>query len=143
MPIEFVSGDPLQTTAQVLAFGHNARGRSELGDTETRLMQTYPPAFAMYGRLCRSGRIKSGDLWIWRENKPHLMFMVVRESSVGATRLRYVQSVAIRIAREYSLLGISSLAIAPLGNHYEWDEIRQVLTMWFAKSNLDVTVYEP
>ncbi len=143
MPIQFISGDPLQTTAQVLAFGHNVRGRTELGGIETRLMQIYPPAFAMYGRLCRAGRIKAGELWIWRETKPNLMFMVVRESSVGATRLRYVQSVAIRIAREYPLLGISSLAIAPLGNHYEWDEIRQVLTMWFGKSKLDVTVYEP
>jgi hypothetical protein len=143
MPITFVTGDPLQTTAQILAFGHNARGRTELGMIETRLMQTYPPAFAMYQRACRAGRIRAGDIWIWRESKPQLMFMAVRESSVGATRLRYVQAVAIRLAREYPLLGIKSLAIAPLANRYEWGEIRQVLTMWLEKSRLDVTIYQP
>lgn len=142
MPIAFVTGDPLQTSAQVLAFGHNARARTELGHIEMRLMQTYPPAFAMYQRACRAERVRAGDLWIWRESKPQLMFMVVRESSVGATRLRYVQSIVIRIAREYRLLGIHSLAIVPLANRYEWDEIRQVLVMWLEKSDLDVRIYD-
>ena len=142
MPVQFIIGDPLATTAQVLAFGHNARGRTELGVFETRLMQTYAPAFAMYQKQCRAGRIKAGELWLWRENTPQLMFMAVRDSSVGATRLRYVQANAIRIAREYLLLGIKSLAIAPLGNPYEWAEIRQVLAMWLDKTKLDVTIYE-
>ncbi|HRF98515.1 MAG TPA: hypothetical protein PLZ51_25080 [Aggregatilineales bacterium] len=142
MPVQFVIGDPLATTAQVLAFGHNARGRTELGVFETRLMQTHPPAFAMYQKQCRAGQIKAGDLWLWRENTPQLMFMAVRDSSVGATRLRYVQANAIRIAREYPLLGIKSLAIAPLGNPYEWAEIRQILAMWLDKTKLDVTIYE-
>jgi hypothetical protein len=142
MPVELCTGDPLSTTAQVLAFGHNARGRVELGTFETRLMQTYAPAFSVYQKQCRSGRIKAGNMWFWRESKPQLMFMVVRDSSVGATRLRYVQAIAIQIAQEYPLLGIKSLAIAPLGNPYEWDEIRQVLTMWLSKSKLDVMIYD-
>jgi hypothetical protein len=70
------------------------------------------------------------------------MFMVVRDSSVGATRLRYVQAIAIQIAQQYPLLGIKSLAIAPLGNPYEWVEIRQVLTMWLNKCKLDVMIYD-
>ncbi len=142
MPIQFCTGDPLSTTAQVLAFGHNARGRVELGAFETRLMQTYSPAFSVYQKQCRVGRIKAGNLWLWRESKPNLMFMVVRDSSVGATRLRYVQSIAIQIAQEYPILGIKSLAIASLGNAYEWEEIRQVLTMWLNKCKLDVTIYD-
>ncbi|MDZ4671832.1 MAG: hypothetical protein SH821_13255 [Phototrophicales bacterium] len=142
MPVQFIIGDPLTTSAQVLAFGHNARGRTELGDIETRLFQKYPTAFAAYQKQCRVGRIKAGDLWLWRENKPNLMFMTVRDSSVGATRLRYVQANAIRIAREYSLLGIKSLAIAPMGNPYEWGEIKQVLEMWLRRIPLDVTIYD-
>lgn len=142
MPVQFCTGDPLSTTAQVLAFGHNARGRVELGTFETRLMQTYSPAFSVYQKQCRAGRIKAGSLWLWRESKPNLMFMIVRDSSVGATRLRYVQSIAIQIAQEYPILGIKSLAIAPLGNAYEWGEIRQVLMMWLDKCKLDVQIYD-
>lgn len=142
MSIHFLTGDPLTTSAQVLAFGHNARGRTELGNIETRLMHTYPPAFAMYQRQCRARRIRAGNIWLWRENTPHLMFMVVRDSSVGATRLRYVQAIAMQIAREYPLWGIKSLAIAPLGNRYEWAEIRHVLKTWLDKITLDVVIYD-
>ena len=69
MPITYVSGDPLLTRAQSLAFGHNAKGRSELGALEIILLHHYPAAFATYGKNCRSGRIKAGGLWTWRESQ--------------------------------------------------------------------------
>ena len=45
MPVSYVSGDPLLTCAQVLAFGHNARGRTEPGEFDTALMSRCPAAF--------------------------------------------------------------------------------------------------
>ncbi|MBC8172018.1 MAG: hypothetical protein H7X77_10110, partial [Anaerolineae bacterium] len=98
MPLTYTSGDPLHTTAQTLAFGHNARGRSELGVLATALMQQHPAAFAAYTRQCRNNRLKPGMIWVWRESKPWLMFMVVRDSAVGATRLRYVQAAVVNLA---------------------------------------------
>lgn len=142
MPLIFVSGDPLLTRAQVLAFGHNARGSTELGILETRLAHLFPAAFATYGKACRNGRIKTGMLWTWRESSPHLGFMVVRETSFGATRLRYVDAIALMIAREYRLHGLTSLAIAPLGSREEWPSIKPVLSQWLDKCPLPVVVYE-
>ncbi len=142
MPITYVEGDPLLTQAQVLAFGHNRKGRIELGLMETELMQAFPAAFSGYRRQCKKGRIATGDYWLWRENKPMLMFMTIRESSVGATRLRYVQAIAMKLAREYFLEGLHSIAITPLGEPAEWPEIKMVFETWLTRSKLPVIIYD-
>jgi hypothetical protein len=142
MPLTYVTGDPLLTRAQVLAFGHNARGHTEVGVVETRLLDSYPAAFSTYGKLCRSGRIKAGAFWVWRESVPQLAFMVVRESSVGATRVRYVESVVMTLARNYHLHSINSLAMVRPGNREEWPAVKPVLDYWLQACPLPVVVYE-
>ncbi len=142
MPIIYVSGDPLLTGAQFLAFGHNSRGRTELGALESAAMQRYPAAFSAYQKQCRRERIKTGTYWLWPESTPSLMFLAVRESSVGAVRLRFAQSVMLTLARDYGRENIHSLAIAPLGSKQEWPEIKKVIEQWLGQSALSVVVYE-
>ncbi len=142
MPITYLSGDPLLTSAQFLAFGHNSIGRTELGALESAALQRYPAAFSVYQKQCRRERIETGTYWLWRESTPSLMFLVVRESSVSAARLRFVQSAMLTLARDYGRENIQSLAIAPLGNQYEWPEIKKVIEQWLGQSALSVVVYE-
>ena len=142
MPIKVVTGDPLTTQAQTLAFGFNAQGRVEVGGLETRLYDVYPSAFASFRKQCNSGRIKPGMLWIWREVQQSLLFLVVRESSVGMTRIRYVENALMTIARDYPLYGLTSLAIAPLGSKDEWVLLRPVVDYWLKTCPLPVDVYE-
>jgi hypothetical protein len=142
MPLTYVTGDPLHTRAQVLAFGHNAKGRTELGPLETQLLDLYPAAFATFGKQCRSQRIKPGTFWVWRESVPHLAFMVVRETSVGATRLRFVESAVMTLARDYRLHSITSLALARLGDGEEWPALKPVVDYWLKACPLPVVVYE-
>jgi hypothetical protein len=141
MPLTIVSGDPLLTRAQTLAFGANLKGRSEVGALKTQLLVRYPAAFSTYNKLCKSGRASAGTCWFWRESRPSLAFLIIRESAVGATRLRYVQAVTLALARDWRRLGIESLAIAPLGRETEWPEIRAILNSWFADSPVPVVVY--
>ncbi len=142
MPLSFVTGDPLLTHCQILAFGHNAKGRTELGHLETVLHNLYPAAFATYGKQCRNDRIKTGTMWVWREGQPALGFMTVRESAVGATRLRYVESVLLTLVRDYRLQNIHSIAIAPLGSSEEWPALKPVLTYWLNQCPFPCVVYE-
>ncbi|MDX1994800.1 MAG: hypothetical protein SF029_20620 [bacterium] len=141
MTLTCVDGDPLHTRAHVLAFGHNARGRTELGDFETHLASRYPAAFSTYTRLCKQERITAGTYWLWRDSRPILMFAVVRASATGATRLRYVQSIALKLAQEYRLEGLRSVAFAPLGSAIEQAELRPILETWLGRSALPVVVY--
>jgi hypothetical protein len=144
MPLTYVSGDPLLTQQQILAFGINAAGRTETYPLAAVLMARYPAAFASYGKQCRQDKkdkIKPGMTWFWRESKPALAFMVVRETPVGATRLRYVEAVVMALARDYRIDNIRSVAIAPLGADHEAEAIREVLERWLVKSSLPVIAY--
>lgn len=105
------------------------------------LLMRYPAAFASYGKLCRQGRIAAGTIWIWRETMPALAFMVVRETPVGASRLRYVDAAIMALARDYARDNIRGIAIAPLGAGHEQAEIRAVFDRWLTKSSLPVIAY--
>ncbi len=142
MPVIPVTGDPMLTHADALAFGINARGRIETTPLESALRRAYPAAFAVYEKRCRAARIKSGDLWTWHDSHPPLLFLVVRESSVGAVRLRYVQSVLITLARDHKLMRLRSVALAPLGTPLEWREIQLLIQRTLARSALTVYLYE-
>ena len=142
MPLTYVSGDPFLSPAQTLAFGYNARARSETTPLLMELQQRYPAAFSSYRKQYNQERITTGDLWLWRESIPRLAFMVVRATSVGATRPRFVDKAALRIARDYQLEGITSLAIAGLGRDHELPSIREALELMLAKSSLSIVVYE-
>jgi hypothetical protein len=142
MPVTYITGDPLQTRAQTLLFGYNAKAQSELGVLETALYTAFPAAFATYRKQCRGGRIKPGMLWVWRESLPQLGFLIVRESAVGMTRLRFVESVLMLIARDHRLYGLTSLALAPLGNASEWTSLKPVVDYWLGNCPLTVEVYE-
>jgi hypothetical protein len=142
MPLRFVNGDPLLTRAQTLAFGHNAAARAEVGPLETRLMTAHPAAFASYRKQCRNRRVKAGGLWLWTESQPRLLFLTVRETPVGQTRTRYLDSALLTLARDYRLYGITSLAIAPLAPALEWDSLKTIVVDWLFLCPADIAVYE-
>jgi hypothetical protein len=142
MPLTYVSGDPLLTHCQTLGFGHNAAGRTEVGALATALLYRYPAAFAAYGRQCRGGKVKAGDVWLWPEGKQQLGFLAIRATAVGTTRMRYLEAALMTLARDYHLYGIRSLALADLSGELDWMAVKDITERWFAKSKLAVVVYE-
>jgi len=120
--------------------GFNPRGKIEMNPLATRLYDQFPAAFATFRKQCRSGRIKPGMLWIWSESQPRLLFMVVRESAVGMTRLRFVENALMTLARDYLLYGVESLALVPMGDEGEWTALRPVVDYWMGMSSLPVQV---
>lgn len=141
MPLELATGDPLTTDAEWLAIGHNARGRIELGDFETRIANLYPAAVAMFQRRARAGKHPAGTFWQWHESQPRLLFLSARDSSVSPVRLRHIQQLFLTLARDYTLYNINSLAIAPLGTPQEQPDIVSIAQMWLAPGALPVTLY--
>lgn len=142
MPVEYISGNPLLTDCQTLAIGHNRMGRTENDPLSTALRQKFPVAYASYERRCKQNRQASGNIYLWTQSKPQILFLTVRDSSVGASRLRHVQSCLMTIVRDYRLYNIESLVIAPIVSKQEWADIKALFTTWFSKCDLSVTVYE-
>ncbi len=142
MPLITVSGDPLLTDCQVLAFGYNARGQSESRAEQIHLAQTYPAMFSVFKRQARKGKLKTGDVWRWNETTPYFMFWIVRESPFGATRIRYVQSIAMSFVRDYQLYQIESLALIRPGNDYEYEEFEPILQQWLDPLPIPIVIYD-
>ncbi|MFN8371506.1 MAG: hypothetical protein U0694_01315 [Anaerolineae bacterium] len=142
MSVIFVSGDPLLTSAQTLAFGYNAEGKTEVGALGIALLTRYPAAFSSFTRQSRSGKIKAGDYWIWRDSKPHLMFLAIRQTAVGAARLRFVESIMMTIARDHRLELLNSLAIAPLSDSSDWTAMKPLINHWLGNIGLPIVVYD-
>ncbi len=143
MPLTYVTGDPLLTEAKTLAFGYNARARSEVSPLATELLNRHPAAFATFRKQCSGGRIKPGMIWHWSESQPSLLFLVVRESSVGSTRLRFVEQALMTIARDYLLYNLSSIGLAPLGGQEETGWLQPLVDYWLASCPLPISVYRP
>jgi hypothetical protein len=142
MAVIFVAGDPLHTSAQTLAFAYNAAGKTEVSPLAIQLLTRYPAAFAGFNKQSRAGKIKPGTFWLWRESKPQLMFMVVRETAVGSARLRFIESVLMTLVRDYRTENLNSIAITPLGDANEWQGIKTLMEHWLNKISLPVVIYE-
>ncbi len=142
MPLSFVRGDIFLSRAQVLAFGINAHGGAESDPYFTALLDRYPAALATFRKQTRAGRIQPGMVWIWRENVPWVALLAVRERASSATRPRYVESAAQRIAHDWPQEGIRTLALARPGDWGDWPNLRLALLNWLENSSLRVVVYE-
>ena len=142
MPLISVSGDPLLTACQVLAFGYNARGQSESRAEQIHLYQSYPAMFSLYRRQARKGKIKSGTVWQWNETTPNFALWIIRETPFGATRIRYVQSIVMSFVRDYQLYDIRSLALIRPGTPIEYQELYPILEQWLHPLPIPIVVYE-
>lgn len=141
MPLTYTNGDPFLTRLQTLGVGINAQGRAEVTPFAAELQRRYPAAIASYRKQAKRGRLRPGDVWIWRESKPRLAFLIVRESPVGSTRPRFVDAVALRLVRDHRLEGIESLALAPLGRPEEQASISEALDLLLPRAPLPIIAY--
>jgi hypothetical protein len=141
MSLTLIQGDPLTTTADWLAIGHNAQGRSLTGEFEIVAAQAYPAAFAMYQRRARAGKQPLGTFWQWQASQPSLVFLTLQGTPSSPVRLRHAQQIFLTLARDHMLYNMQSLAIAPLGNAYESADILHMAQMWLEPSSLDVLFY--
>lgn len=142
MPLFYVTGDAFLTKCQTLALGYNARGQSESRDELIAMLQEYPAVFATFQRQARKGKITAGELWTWTESLPQLQVWVLRESAYGASRIRYVQSIAMTFARDYQLHGITSLALIRPGTDIEYPEFKPLLEEWLDPLAIPIYLYE-
>ncbi|GAB4575505.1 MAG: hypothetical protein Kow0077_27350 [Anaerolineae bacterium] len=142
MSIQYVQGDILLTTARVLCVDFNARGQPEATALHTRLAYDYPAAFAAFRKHTRNNGVKPGTWWLWREATPWLGLLIVRETSSGASRLRYVEAAAQQLLMAASLEGVTRIALQMPGTPPEWPSLREPLDFWLKPARLQVVVYE-
>lgn len=142
MPVQFVTGDLFLTRAQTIGVGVAATGRLGTSDVGAAFGDRYP---VFVGECLRRGRARTltpGTVWIWREARPWLAALIVRETPQGATRLRYVESALLAIVRQWEDEQLHSLALLRLGDAGEWPQVRLLLEHTLAGFAARIIVYE-
>ena len=140
--ISYVSGNLFESPAQTLVNTVNTVGVMGKG-IAFQFKQIYPKMFETYQRLCASGDLDIGRLFLFRTpNKLVLNFPTKREWR-KPSRPEYIEAGLRRFVEVYSKAGITSIAFPPLGcgnGELDFDTIVRPL-MEKHLSDLPIPVY--
>lgn len=142
MSVTFVRGDIFLTQAGAIAIGLNAAGRVEVSPFYKALYDRFPVFTSEHRRKGRAGLWTPGDVWLWRDSRPWLIGLIVRETPQGATRLRYVEAAMLNLYQNWERDGLRDLALMRLAADEEWPAVRKIVQDSLSRIALPVCVYE-
>lgn len=122
-----LSGDLFLTRHHTALFGVNAAGRVEVSPVFNALQDRYPAFVSEFHKRGRAGRLEAGTYWLWRDSRPWLLALIVRETPSGSTRLRHVDAALLALVKDGPFEGLHSLAVLRLSDGPEWADMRDLL----------------
>lgn len=112
--ISFVEGNLFESPAQVLVNTVNTVGTMGKGIAK-EFKRIYPEMFIRYQELCESGNLKIGDLFLYKTENKWILNFPTKEHWKNPSRIEYLHAGLKKFTKQYSRLGIHSIAFPPLG----------------------------
>lgn len=148
--IEYVQGDILQADAEALVNTVNCVGIMGRG-IALQFKNVYPANFAEYKHACDRGDVVPGRMLIYRTgaltNPKYIINFPTKRHWKGKSRLEDIESGLDALAGDIKALGITSIAIPPLGSGLgglPWEQVRQLIQQKIGTlEHVTVLVYEP
>lgn len=146
MSVTFVNGDIFlnEHGADALAHGCNTIGAMGAG-IALQFRKKYPGMYQQYHFLCKNSMFKPGDVFPWFEQKPYVLNLATQEGPGSCAKLEYIEAALNKAAHNCKNWPIKRIAIPKIGaglGGLKWGGVRSVVLACFAKSDLDVIVYE-
>jgi O-acetyl-ADP-ribose deacetylase (regulator of RNase III) len=143
--LTYVSGDLLQSPAQVLVNAVNTQGVMGKGIALT-FKHLYPEMFEQYQQRCKSGQFDVGQLWLYKApNKWILNFPTKREWRKPA-QAEYIEVGLKQFVETYEQLEIQSVAFPKLGcgsGGLDWEQqVRPLMEKYLYSLPIEIQVYE-
>ncbi len=138
----FVRGDVFATSAQAIGIGLSANGRLDVTPFTTTLHDRFPVFISEYRRRARSGMLRPGSVWFWRESEPWLAALILRETPHGPARLRYLEAALLYLYHNWQREGLRNLALAHITDEADWPAAREILVLYARLLPGQLTVYE-
>lgn len=142
MGVTFVRGDIFLTQAQAIAISVSATGRLGVSPLATAVHDRYPVFSSECRKRARAGALVPGSAWVWKEGRPWLVGLVVRETAQGALKPRLLEAALLNLTQNWEREGLRSLALARLGDDAEWGTARAIVQHALERFALPVIVYE-
>lgn len=142
--INYVEGDLLQSPAQVLVNTVNTVGAMGKGIAKD-FKRVYPAMFREYQKLCDSGHLDVGTLWLYKTAHKWVLNFPTKKHWRNPSKVEYIEQGLQKFAATYAQKGITSIAFPQLGcgnGGLDWAEQVQPLMEKYLKDLLiDVFIY--
>ncbi|QIR41828.1 macro domain-containing protein (plasmid) [Tolypothrix sp. PCC 7910] len=148
--IEFKQGNLLVEPAQALVNTVNCVGVMGKG-IALQFKQAYPENFRQYEKACRAGGVQPGRMFTVATgsllNPQYIINFPTKRHWKGKSKIEDIKSGLVDLVREVQQLGISSIAIPPLGcgnGGLDWGQVKPLIESAFAQlSEVQVIIFEP
>ncbi|MEE9238113.1 MAG: macro domain-containing protein [Thermodesulfobacteriota bacterium] len=142
--ISFVEGNLFESPAQVLVNTVNTVGAMGKGIAK-EFRRIYPEMFKKYQDLCESGKLGIGDLFLHKTENKWIVNFPTKEHWKNPSKIEYLQIGLEKFSREYSRMGIHSIAFPPLGagnGELDFESIvRPVMLRYLSDLPIQIFIY--
>jgi O-acetyl-ADP-ribose deacetylase (regulator of RNase III) len=130
--------------AQTLVTPVNTTGVMDRG-LALAFRRSFPSAmYAAYSRVCHTGSLRVGSLYLWRGTAPSVLFFPTHNDWRDAARLDYVEAGLRAFVDAYRELGITSAAFPLLGcgdGGLDPEDVRRLLTAYLDPLPITTTLH--
>lgn len=143
--ITYKTGNIFNSPAQVITNTVNCVGVMGKG-LALAYKKKYPEMFNDYKAKCNEGQVKPGQPYLWENDEVQILNFPTKRHWKQASLISDVEEGLKYLAKNYSQMGISSVALPPLGcglGGLNWAEVKNLINKYLGSiEDLDVYVYE-
>lgn len=145
--LTYTTGDLLKSSAQALVNTVNCEGYMGKGIAYQFKLQ-FPKNNEDYKRACKSGALAIGKLHYFKENEKIIINFPTKNKWREKSHMEYIDKGLDQLVVLIRNLGLSSIAIPPLGSGNGgllWSEVKPLIEkkLLGLSPNMDVFIYEP
>ncbi len=148
--IEYQQGNLLETKADALVNTVNCVGIMGKG-IALQFKQAFPENFKQYERACKNDQVHTGKMFVVATGRlfppKYLINFPTKKHWKGKSKIADIQNGLADLVNEVQQLGITSIAIPPLGcgnGGLNWSEVKPLIESAFAQlPHVRVIIFEP
>lgn len=143
--LRFRTGNLLHSTMQTLVNPVNTAGAMGKG-LALQFRKQYPAMYAEYEALCKQGKLKIGNLHLYRADDHWILNFPTKRHYRMPSRIEDIETGLSVLRAQYELWGIESLALPALGCGYgglSWGDVKPLIQRYLDDLPIPIEVYQP
>jgi O-acetyl-ADP-ribose deacetylase (regulator of RNase III) len=144
MPLTYLRTSIFDSPAQTLVNTVNTVG--VMGKGIAREFKTrYPDMYKEYRRLCEQGKLRVGNLHLWRGSTPWVLNFPTKTTWRRPSKLEYLELGLKSFRQNYERMGITSVSFPPLGcgnGNLDWNDVRPLMEVYLRGIPIPIYVHD-
>lgn len=135
--INVFNANTTHVTCTVNCQGHMGRGIA------LYMRKRVPGLYEAYKRQVESGALTVDKLWIYKNSSPAVLCFPTKDKTWEPSKLEWIENNLKKLRDNYKQMGITSIAIPPLGcsnGNLEWGDVRKLIYDILSDCDLEVHI---